>query len=401
MTVIKPSLSSTCVISQAALANSTAAHAFECDDMHKASLFHPSSIGVPVALACAESEGGRTGRDVITALVAGYEVGPRVGMAGTMGLFFRGWHPQGTSGTFTAGATAARMLGLNADQTQDAIGIAGTQAAGLMSAQEGAMVKRMHSGRAAQSGVLGGLLARKGFTGIKEIIEADFGGFLSTLSAKHDPAKLTQGLGKEWETLIIGFKPFSTVASIQAALDALRQIMQKNGLKADDLASIEARVATMCHVHAAWEYKAQGVTAAQMNLFYGMSVIAYDGVAFTSQYRESRLEDPKILAFIAKQAAYVDPEIEAMGKDFRHACRVKVTTKDGRSFEKLELYRRGSPEKPLSPAEIVDKFHNVVAPCMARADAQRIVDLVERLETMADLKPLIEAVSAPVKETGR
>ena len=111
---------------QAALANSTAAHAFEGDDMHKASLFHPSSIGVPVALACAESEGGRTGRDVITALVAGYEVGPRVGMAGTMGLFFRGWHPQGTSGTFTAGAAAARVLGLDADQTQDAIGIAGT-----------------------------------------------------------------------------------------------------------------------------------------------------------------------------------------------------------------------------------------------------------------------------------
>ena len=157
----------------------------------------------------------------------------------------------------------------------------------------------------------------------------------------------------------------------------------------------------MTYVHCAWEYKAQGVTAAQMNLFYGMSVIAYDGVAFTSQYQETRLEDPKILAFIAKQTAYVDPEIEAMGKDFRHACRVKVMTKDGRSFEKLALYRRGSPEKPLSPAEIVDKFHNVVAPCMARADAQRIVDLVERLETMADLKPLIEAVSAPVKETGR
>jgi len=128
---------------------------------------------------------------------------------------------------------------------------------------------------------------------------------------------------------------------------------------------------------------------------YHASFYAKSGNGFTGQLTDEHV------AFIARQSAYVDPEIEAMGKDFRHACRVKVITRDGRSFEKLELYRRGSPEKPLSSAEIVDKFHNVVAPCVARADAQRIVDLVERLETMADLKPLIEAVSAPVKEIGR
>ena len=138
----------------------------------------------------------------------------------------------------------------------------------------------------------------------------------------------------------------------------------------------------MTHVHCAWEYKAQGVTAAQMNLYYGLAVIALDGVAFTEQYRENAADGSAHPRLHRAQRAYVDTEIEAMGAAFRHAARVKVTTRDGRSFEKLPLHRRGSPEKPLTPSEIEEKFHAVVAPCMSRADAERIVELVDRLETL-------------------
>lgn len=374
--------------SQAVLANSTAGHAFESDDMHKASLFHPGSICLPVALACAESEGGRTGRDVIKSMVAGYEVGPRVGMAGTMGLFFRGWHPQGTSGTFVSGASASSMLGLNADQTQDAIGIAATQASGLMSAQEGAMVKRMHSGRAAQSGVYGALLARKGFTGIKDVIEADFGGFLTTMSATHDPAKLTQGLGKEWETMVVGFKPFSSVASIHAALDALRQIMQTNGLKGDDVEAIEARVATMTHVHCAWEYKAQGVTAAQMNIFFGLAAIAVDGDAFIHQYREDRLRDPRLLDMISRTKCVIDPELDAMGPLFRHAARVHVRTRDGRNLSKEMLHRLGSPENPLTAQQVYDKFRTLAGHCLPADKVDAVMSMVKDLDKLDDVSKL-------------
>jgi 2-methylcitrate dehydratase PrpD len=173
--------------------------------------------------------------------------------------------------------------------------------------------------------------------------------------------------------------------------------MQEHQLKADDIAKVETGLSPMTYVHCAWEYKAQGVTAAQMNLFYGMAVIAIDGEAFTRQYHESRLREPGILAFVAKQTAYVDKEIEAMGKDFRHACRVRVTTKGGQALEKLALHRRGSPEKPLAPSEIVDKFYAVVSPCMAREDAKRIVELVGRIETLDSLQPLIAAVAKPVE----
>jgi len=380
----------------AALVNGTSGHAFELDDIHKESIVHAGSIATPVALGLGEARGRTTGRDVLTAMVAGYEIGHRVGNAATMSLFFRGFHPQGTSGTYVAAATAARLLGLDAQRFQHALGIAGSQAGGLMAAQEGAMVKRFHSGRAAQSGVYAAQLASRDFTGILDALEAPYGGYLSTYSDKPDPARLTAGLGTTWETLNVGYKPHASVTSIHSALDGLAAIMQEQQLRAGDIARVEAGLSPMTHVHCAWEYKAQGVTAAQMNLYYGMAVIALDGAAFTEQFRESRLSDPRILDFISRISAHVDPEVEQMGAPFRHASRVKITTRDGRVFEKLSLHRRGSPENPLSPEEVVHKFRNVVAPCMNQAAAERIVTAVDGFEMLPDIQDLMPLLGAAV-----
>jgi 2-methylcitrate dehydratase PrpD len=385
----------------AALVNGTSGHAFELDDIHKESIVHAGSIATPVALGLAESKGKVSGRDLLTAMVAGYEIGHRVGNAATMSLFFRGFHPQGTSGTFVAAATAARMLNLNATQFQHALGMAGSQAGGLMAAQEGAMVKRFHSGRAAQSGVYAAQLASRDFTGILDALEAPYGGYLSTYSDKPNPSRLTDGLGNEgldrtWETLNVGYKPHASVTSIHSALDALSELMKEHGIKAGDIAKVETGLSPMTHVHCAWEYKAQGVTAAQMNLYYGMAVIALDGAAFTEQFREVRLADPQILDFITRITAHVDPEIEKMGAPFRHASRVKITTRDGKVHEKLALHRRGSPENPLAPEEVIHKFRNVVAPCMSKADAERIITTVDRCELLADINELATIVGAAV-----
>ncbi|MBY0269057.1 MAG: MmgE/PrpD family protein [Burkholderiales bacterium] len=392
--------------SLAALVNGTSGHAFELDDIHKESIIHAGSIATPVALGLAEARatavGKISGRDVLTAMVAGYEIGHRVGNAATMSLFFRGFHPQGTSGAFVAAATAARMLNLDALQFQHALGMAGSQAGGLMAAQEGAMVKRFHSGRAAQSGVYAAQLAADGFTGILDALEAPYGGYLSTYSDKPNPSRLTdglgnKGLGKTWETLNVGYKPHASVTSIHSALDALSELMQEHGLKAGDIAKVEAGLSPMTHVHCAWEYKAQGVTAAQMNLYYGMAVIALDGAAFTEQFREARLADPQILDFIARISAHVDPEIEKMGAPFRHASRVKITARNGRVFEKLSLHRRGSPENPLSPEEVVHKFRNVVAPCMDKAAAEKIITTVNQFETLTDIGSVMPLLGAAVR----
>lgn len=381
-------------VSQAVLVNATAGHAFELDDIHKESIVHPGSIALPVALALAERAGGWSGRDLITAMAAGYEIGTRVGNAATMHLFFRGFHPQGSSGVFVGAATAGRALGLDAGRMQHALGIAGSQAGGLMAAQEGAMVKRFHSGRAAQSGVYSALLAQRDFTGITDVLEASYGGYLSTYSGEPNAARLTDGLGEVWETGKIGYKPHASVTSIHAALDALAQLMRENDLGPDDIEHVDVGVSHMTFVHCAWDYKAQGVTAAQMNLYYGLAVIAHDGMAFVSQYREDRLADPRLLDFITRIHAREEARFDAMGPAFRHAAVVTLRTRDGRQLTHEILNRRGSPENPISAADVEYKFRNVVESCLAPADIDRVVQWSADLERLDDLQALIQLLAA-------
>ena len=257
------------------------------------------------------------------------------------------------------------------------------------------MVKRFHCGRAAQSGVYSALLARRGFTGITNVLEAPYGGFLSSLSDKPIPAKLTAGLGTVWETANVGYKPHASVTSIHTALDALADLMREHKLAADDIARVDAGLSHMTHVHCAWKYEAQGVTAAQMNLYYGLAVIALDGAAFVDQYREDRLRDPRILDFIGRIHASVDPGIEAMGPAFRHAARVKVETRDRRTHTREILHRRGSPENPLNPGDIEYKFRNVARGCLAPRRLERVVEICKTLDRQDSINELIGMLAAP------
>jgi len=381
----------------AALANGTAGHAFELDDIHRGAIFHPNSLTVPVALSIAERQGGVSGRALLTAILAGYEVGTRIGRAAGQALFFRGFHPQGTSGTFAAAATAARLLGLTPEQTQNALGIAGSQAAGLMAAQEGADVKRFHSGRAAQSGVYAALLAKRGFTGISNVVEAPYGGFLSSLAGTPDVSRLVVELGTTWEVLAVGFKLYAAVTSIHTALDGLRSIMDENRLTAADIDLINVGVSSLTYQHCAWPYNATSVTSAQMNLYYGLAVMALDGQVFVEQYRAARLRDPKILALINRITARIDPAIEARGSEHRHASTLTVTTRDGRSIAKEVLRRRGGPESPASSTDIEVKFRALVKRRIANEAADKIVDLVNGLERLDDTNRLVRLLRTSAK----
>jgi 2-methylcitrate dehydratase PrpD len=380
-------------VANAVLANASAGHAFELDDIHKESIIHPGSIALPVAFAFAERHSGTDGKEALTAMAAGYELGTRVGSAATMALFFRGFHPQGSSGVFVAAATAAKAMRLSAGQTQHAFGIAGSQAGGLMAAQEGAMVKRFHSGRAAQSGVYAAQLAQRGFTGIQNVIEAGYGGYLSTYSTDPAPHRLLDGLGGTWEILQIGYKPHASVTSIHTALDGLQSIMREHGLTADDLARVDVGVSRMTHGHCAWKYEAQGVTAAQMNLFYGLAVMAIDGVVFVSQFEEPRLKDERILGMIARMNAHIDPEIEAMGAPYRHASMVTVRAQTGNTYSRKTLNRRGSPEDPLSTNDIQDKFRAVTANVLSPQAATMIIERVAQFERERDVGKLTQEVT--------
>ena len=373
---------------QAALVNGTAGHAFEMDDIHKESILHPNSLTTPIALGYAERQGGLPGRDLLTAIVAGYETGTRVGNAATMALFLNGFHPQGTSGAFCAAAAAGRLLGLDASRMQHALGIAGSMGAGLMAAQEGAMVKRLHAGRAAESGVRAALLAEAGFTGILDVLEAPYGGFLSAIARTPIAAKLTQGLGADWETARTGFKMYPSVTSIHSALDALRHVMAEARLTAADIERIEVGVGHMTYVHTAWPYRPAGVTAAQMNIFFGLAVTALHGAPTAGFYEERYLADPAILGFIPRIAVTEDAALEAMGAPFRHACRIAVHAGDGRVVRHEVLHRRASPENPVTPAEVEAKFRANVAGLLSEAQARQVVAMVASFEALPSSQPL-------------
>src|SRR5262245_4594711 len=185
----------------AALANGTAVQGFELDDVHRAGVLHVGAVVLPALIPIVETRGGMSGREFLTAAVAGYEIGPRVGLCMGPAHIASGWHSGATLGVFSAAAGAARGLKLDAERTVHALGIAGTQAAGLMAAQFGAMVKRMHAGRSSQSGLYGALLAKSGFTGIVNVLESEYGGFCTTLSQSKDHfnlKELTAGFGATW-----------------------------------------------------------------------------------------------------------------------------------------------------------------------------------------------------------
>ena len=167
--------------------NGTEVQSFELDDVHRVGVLHVGAVTLPALFAVAESHADLTGRELLVAALAGYEIGPRVGKCMGQEHIGQGWHSGATVGVFSAAAGAARGLKLNAEHTVHALGIAGTQAAGLMAAQYGAMVKRMHAGRSAQSGLYGALLAKDGFTGIVDVFEAPLWRLLHDVLALERP----------------------------------------------------------------------------------------------------------------------------------------------------------------------------------------------------------------------
>jgi aconitate decarboxylase len=386
--------------SQAALANATAGHAFEMDDIHTESVVHPNSLTTPISIGYAEGHPNVSGRDLLTAIVAGCEVGTRVGNAATTKLFLNGFHPQGTSGAFVATATAGRLLDLDAGAMQNALGIGGSMAAGLMAAQEGAMVKRLHAGRAAEGGVYAAELAKRGFTGISDVVEAGYGGFLSSYARTPNIGRLTEGLGTIWETERVGFKLYPNVTSIHTSLDALRHIMRAHGLDARDIRTVDVGCGHMTYVHTAWTYRDAGVTAAQMNMFYGLAAMATGGDVTVADYTPARMQNPVLLDFISRIRIHEDAELEAMGHRFRHACRMKVTTRDGRTFEHEILYRRGSADSDVGKEEVRRKFAGNVRGLLSDADRDRIVELVEVLDSATHVRELCDILANRVGVSG-
>jgi len=375
----------------AALVNGTQVQGFELDDVHRQGVLHVGAVVLPALIAIAELRPGMSGREFLASATAGYEIGPRVGICMGPEHIAQGWHSGATLGVFSAAAGAARALHLDPERTVHALGIAGTQAAGLMAAQYGAMVKRMHAGRSSQSGLYGALFAARGFTGIRNVLESEYGGFCTTFSRSQDRfdlEALTAGLGSVWQTMGVALKFYSCVGSNHTTLDAIRAIREARPFTPDDVERIVVHGSQVTMDHVGWKYVPQGLTSAQLNLPYCVGTLLIEGDCFVDQFAEDKVADPERMRQADKVEVKHDAEITAKGSKFRHMVRVEVFFRDGTMLERTVQAGRGNEKDFASEADIVAKFTNLATHVIARPQADAIAEWILGLERQTDVAGL-------------
>lgn len=375
-------------MTDAALINGTMVHSFELDDLHSRGIIHLGSVALPPSHALAVHLGNISGKKWIEAVVAGYETGARVGMLVGTSHLLKGFHPTGTCGTFAAAAAAGKLLDLSEDELMNALGIAGAQSAGLMAAQYSSMVKRMHAGRAAQSGLLASLLARKGLTGATDILEAEYGGFGTTMSDQLDFTSASRGLGSSFELMNVGFKPYSCCGSNHTSVDALKEIFKENHIPSEAIERIDIRTTRATKVHVGWPYSPESVTSAQMNLYYTAAAFVLEREAFIDQFTEERIKDPRILNYLSRIHIEADADLDAEGPTKRHSVRVKVHLKDGRYFEKRVDYPLGNSKNPMTPTDLENKFRKLVGKVFPENRINQLMTEIDHLDQLDNVNQL-------------
>jgi len=381
----------------AALVNGTLIQSFELDDVHRQGVLHVGAVTLPPLLAITEIRPGLSGRDFLQSAVAGYEIGPRVGRCMGPQHIGQGWHSGATVGVFSAVSGAAAALRLSAEQTVHALGIAGTQSSGLMAAQYGAMVKRMHAGRAAQSGLYGALLAEAGFTGIVDVFESPYGGFCSTFSRSSDRFNLDElswELGRAWETMRISLKFYSCVGSNHTTLDAIRAMQDKTPFGADDIASIVVHGSQVTVEHVGWPYQPQGLVSAQLNLPFCVATLLLEGDVFVDQFTDEIVDDKRRIELSKKVSVVHDPSITARGSNYRHMVRVELRLNNGVKLEQTVEAPRGSEHSFASEADIVQKFRKLATHVISDAKADSIVNLVLGAEKLEQAEQIARALAS-------
>jgi len=339
----------------AALVNAAASHYVEQDDVHNGSVFHPAAVVFAPALAVAQAVGA-SGKQLLTAVVAGYEVGIRVGeFLGRS--HYRIFHTTSTAGTLAAAAAVGRLLDLTPVQMLHAFGSAGTQSAGVWEfLRDAADSKQLHCSHAAAAGLMSAYLAKDGFTGAARVLEGEQGLGVG-MSTDADPAKLTDGLGTRWTLAETSFKFHASCRHTHPAADALLQVMQQNKLKAGDI----ARVVT--HVHqGAIDVLGRVVvpsTVHQAKFSMGtvLGLIAVHGRAGLTEVDRDFLA-PEVAAFRDKVMMELDREVDT-AYPARWIGKVSVTTNDGRTFLGRVDEPKGDPGNTLSRAEIEEKMQRL------------------------------------------
>jgi len=335
----------------AAMVNAAASHFAEQDDVHNGSVFHPGTVVFPPALAVAQAL-GRSGRDLITAVTAGYEVGIRVGeFLGRS--HYKVFHTTGTAGTIAAAAAAGRLLGLTPPEMLHAFGSAGTQAAGLWEfLRDGADSKQLHAAKASADGLLAAWLAKDGFTGAKRILEGAQG-MAAGMAKAADPARLTDRLGDRWALAETSFKYHASCRHTHPSVDALLKVLTEHGLMPEQIASVTAHVHQSAIDVLGPVQDPLTVHQAKFSMGTVLGLIVIFRRAGMEEF-DSAFNDPRIQAFRRKVRMEVDAEVESAYPE-RWIGKVTVQTSDGRTVQGRVDEPKGDPANTLSRTELEEK----------------------------------------------
>jgi 2-methylcitrate dehydratase PrpD len=371
----------------AALANGTMAHAFELDNVRQPGAgVHPGATAFVPALAVAEAE-RVDGKSFLTAFVAACEVMSRIGVAAGNSLEKRGFHAPGLTGTFGAAVAAGRLLRLDEKQMVHALGIAGSYSGGLLEfsrCQEGAMIKRLHLGKAAEGGVIAAALARRGFAGPETVLEGEFG-FCRAFSDSPNLPRLTYRLGREFESLNICIKRFACHINAHAPIEALEGLRREHGFAPGDIQEIVvAGIEKLVTHHAI--YRPKDVMAAQYSIPFCVALSLFWDAKNPDSFAEDRIHERRILAMMPKVRLRVDREVEKKGWD--RAARVTVVLKNKTRLSALVIHFRGTPDNPMNQLELTEKATKLTRRIVTENTLERILDSVRRIDKSDDISKL-------------
>ena len=385
----------------AALANGTFAHALELDDAHRVGVLHPGAVVVPAALAAAEASNA-SGRRFLHALLIGYEVACRLGEVFRGSQFGPGVHPTALCGVFGAAAAAAVAMALDEDATVRSLGIAGTQASGLTEWRaDGSWIKRLHPGRAAQSGVLAARLAREGFTGPASVFEGP-GGFFKAFSFGEpiDVGSMTRRLGEDYRALATAIKPYPCCRFEHGAIDLAIEASNSD-IVLDDVTAVRVRLYRTDVL--SYHQQPKNVVDAQFNVPYAVAVALLRGGVSLADFTEEAIRDEEVLALCRLVEVVEDSDYTARYPE-DYCVELCLRLEDGSEYRFFSECPSGDPEAAqyrsngtLLHEEVERKAFSVLRYCGFGDHAEPLAASVADLEDAPDLQSLCAIVGAPTQ----
>ncbi|MDP6787523.1 MAG: MmgE/PrpD family protein [Rhodospirillales bacterium] len=378
----------------AALVNGTMAGELDFSDTHNETHLHPEAVIVAAALAAGEMMGAG-GKEILTAVAAGNEAGCRLSLVAPGGLVRSGFHSSGIIGALAAALMAGRLLGLDETAMRNAVGIAGSQASGILQCfADGSWTKALHFGWAAHNGIVAAHLARAGFVGPAEVLEGRWGLFRTHIQdpdAGLDFQRMLADLGRHWENRYISIKLYPAGCVIHPYLDAILHLHRESGLRAAQVKRITMPVSPhwiglVCEP-VAEKLRPKTEQDARVSLNYAVAEALTLGRLDADGFAADSIADPDILALAAK-TRYVVDEDPPPRRNFNG--RVIVETTDGRTLERAEdPWNKGHHDNPETPDHVRAKFRRNVADALPDGRAEAIIDAVAGLDEMTDVGRLV------------